>query len=122
MNTNKSNRFCHLYRHFDKDGNLLYIGISVSVLHRISQHKRNSKWFAEICNITIQRFTLRRLAEEAEKLAIENEKPLHNKIYKNPARDKIRNQHWAMNHGEEKFYVEQLKRVAEQRASSVCLS
>jgi predicted GIY-YIG superfamily endonuclease len=43
----------YIYRHYDKDGNLLYVGISLSVISRIMQHKNGSHWFNNIANILI---------------------------------------------------------------------
>lgn len=68
----------HLYRHFDADGNLLYVGVSISSLRRLSQHKLNSHWFDKIANVTIQKFSSRFAALTAETNAIREEKPLYN--------------------------------------------
>ncbi len=67
-----------LYRHFDKEGNLLYVGISLSTLNRLGQHKDHSHWFAQISRVEIETFAKREDALEAEALAIHDEKPLHN--------------------------------------------
>lgn len=67
-----------LYRHFDKDGILLYVGISISTLHRLSQHKRKSSWFHNISSVTIEKFDSRKEVLAAEKEAIQNGKPLYN--------------------------------------------
>lgn len=68
----------NLYRHFDKDGRLLYVGISLSAMDRMRQHKCKSSWFPEIANMTIQVFPNKKEAINAEREAIINEKPLHN--------------------------------------------
>ena len=39
-----------LYRHYDKDDKLLYVGISISAYTRLSQHKINSKWASTAVN------------------------------------------------------------------------
>ena len=39
---------CALYRHFAADGSLLYVGISLSALNRLGQHKQNAEWFDKI--------------------------------------------------------------------------
>lgn len=70
-----------LYRHYDKDDNLLYVGISLSTSRRLSEHKRGSKWFKDIETIKIERFDSRDTAEQAEIEAIKKEKPLHNVVY-----------------------------------------
>jgi len=67
-----------LYRHFDKDGTLLYVGISLSALNRLGQHADHSAWFKTISNVTIEHFDTREEALKAETLAIRQEKPLHN--------------------------------------------
>lgn len=45
-----------LYRHFDVDGNLLYVGISYSAFQRSKDHLRHSHWSEEIRTITIEKF------------------------------------------------------------------
>jgi hypothetical protein len=67
----------YLYRHFDAEGRLLYVGISLSAVHRLAQH-RASAWFASIATVTIETFPSRAGAAEAERLAIQTEGPLHN--------------------------------------------
>ena len=74
MKSNSQN----LYRHFDKDGELLYIGISISALLRLSQHKNESHWFDHIVRVDIERFDSRISVLGAEKEAIKNEKPKYN--------------------------------------------
>lgn len=67
-----------LYRHFDAEGCLLYVGVSKSVLVRTSQHKRGSDWFDQVVRIDIERFSTLDDAMAAEQHAIETEKPKHN--------------------------------------------
>jgi predicted GIY-YIG superfamily endonuclease len=67
-----------LYRHFDENDRLLYVGISVDALSRLIQHKR-SAWWGEVATITIQRFATRDEALKAEAEAIRCERPKHNK-------------------------------------------
>jgi hypothetical protein len=69
---------CCLYRHFDKDDNLLYVGISLSALHRLSGHKKESRWFGLIGRIQIEHFPSRKAALAAEARAIRREKPAYN--------------------------------------------
>jgi DNA-binding MarR family transcriptional regulator len=70
-----------LYRHFDSEGILLYVGVSLSQLNRLQQHSRNAKWFDKITSVTIEHFETRELALEAEAIAIMEEEPLYNKTY-----------------------------------------
>lgn len=67
-----------LYRHYNKDGVLLYVGISFSAIVRQVHHKKFSHWYSEVCRIDIETFPYRREALVAEKNAIAKEKPLHN--------------------------------------------
>lgn len=90
MKSSKPNQTCHLYRHFDKSGNILYIGVSVSILHRILQHRNNSTWFPGTGNITIEEFPSRSLAEQAERIAIRKEQPPHNVVHKVVHKEKPR--------------------------------
>lgn len=68
----------HLYRHFDKDNTLLYVGTSLSALARLQQHKSASPWFAEIAVVQVESFRAREEAITAERAAIEKERPKYN--------------------------------------------
>lgn len=67
-----------LYRHYDVDGDLLYVGISVKPLSRSTTHVNGSPWADEITRIEIERYKDRETAEKAEVCAIHNERPRHN--------------------------------------------
>ena len=67
-----------LYRHFDADGQLLYVGISVNALIRLSQH-RHAPWFRTIARVEIEWHPTREAAEAAELAAIRMEGPVWNK-------------------------------------------
>lgn len=73
---------CELYRHYAKDGTLLYIGVSLSAINRLSQHRYASKWFKSISTVTIEHFETREECEVAEVIAINTEKPLFNVVTK----------------------------------------
>jgi hypothetical protein len=49
-----------LCRHFDADGRLLNVGISVSATGRLAQHKMIAAWFRLIANITVETFPTQR--------------------------------------------------------------
>lgn len=68
----------YVYRHFDKDGVLLYVGYSVQVLGRLAAHRR-SPWAKDIAKITIESYETEEEALEAERQAIRAEDPRHNK-------------------------------------------
>lgn len=67
-----------LYRYFDSEGELLYVGVTGDNTKRQSQHRRNSFWFGEIASATYEHFDNREDALAAETLAIRTEKPKHN--------------------------------------------
>lgn len=67
-----------LYRHFDADGNLLYVGVSFDVFNRTSSHLHAAPWRAAIAQITIERFGNRGDALRAEWRAIHTERPKYN--------------------------------------------
>ena len=68
-----------LYRHFGKDNVLLYVGISIAVASRLSQHRKHSKWFDELTRVDIEWYASRPEALKAERTAIQNENPIFNK-------------------------------------------
>lgn len=83
-----------LYRHFDKEGRLLYVGISFRAIVRQAAHSNASPWWNDVATITVDRFPSRRSASAAEKRAVEEEKPLYNKHFgKKPFRYRSKRQH-----------------------------
>ncbi len=70
-----------LYRHFDADNQLLYIGISLSAIDRFDDHIKTSEWAFESVRMESQWFESREEALVAEKEAIKNEHPKHNKTH-----------------------------------------
>ena len=67
-----------LYRHFNAANELLYVGISLSTVVRLSQHKEGSKWYSDIAKVVIENFESRQAALDAEKIAVQSENPKHN--------------------------------------------
>lgn len=70
-----------LYRHFDKDGRLLYVGISLNAVARLAQHRGVAHWFRSIARIEIEWHPTREDACAAEIEAIREELPMHNVIH-----------------------------------------
>jgi hypothetical protein len=70
-----------LYRHFDHDGRLLYVGISLSAVTRTAQHRSRAPWFSQITRIEIEWHKSRSAAALAEKRAIKAERPLYNIVH-----------------------------------------
>ena len=50
---------CSLYRHFDVNGQLLYVGISNRHLMRLSRHRVTSSWYWDINHIKVEHFAAR---------------------------------------------------------------
>lgn len=78
-----------LYRYFDKTGRLLYVGVSVSALIRLTQHSQTSEWFGQWVTMTRETYKDRTTALRAERGAIVKERPLYNKthnFYQAPAK------------------------------------
>ena len=67
-----------LYRHYGADGSLLYVGVSLSTVQRLSQHRDGSGWFTEIKRIEVEDFLTRQEALRAETRAIIEEDPKYN--------------------------------------------
>ena len=68
----------HLYRHYNKEGVLLYVGISLSAINRLGQHKDHAHWFSLISRVEIESFSSRAEVRNAEIAAINKENPLYN--------------------------------------------
>lgn len=70
---------CALYRHWDANGCLLYVGISINPFNRTQDHRHTSGWFYDVATITVEFFETTREAMKAELVAIRKERPKHNK-------------------------------------------
>ena len=71
---------CQLYRHFGENDELLYVGISLATVVRLSQHKE-SPWFYQIKRVEIEQCSDRQEALAKETLAIKSENPKYNKMH-----------------------------------------
>ncbi len=69
-----------LYRHYDADGTLLYVGIALSPIARLCEHRDGSAWYDRIATVKIARYPSREDALAAESEAIRTERPLHNVV------------------------------------------
>jgi len=70
----------YVYRLFDSDDTLLYIGASQEPQGRLVAHCRKT-WGSAIASMTEEEYLTRGLALAAEREAIESEEPLHNFLY-----------------------------------------
>ena len=73
-----------LYRHFDAEGRLLYVGVAANPLRRLAQHEKHAAWFGAVAEIKIEWFASRPKALRAELSAIGKEQPLHNVVHQVP--------------------------------------
>lgn len=80
----KRDRSTALYRMFDGEGRLLYIGISVAPNVRMAQHRHTGDWIYSVSRIELQWFETGADARAAEREAILAERPPHNIAYVQP--------------------------------------
>jgi len=67
-----------LYRWFDRDGRLLYVGISRRIGARNKEHEQHSDWSQLAHFVTLEWHDSRSEVERAEIRAIQNEHPIYN--------------------------------------------
>lgn len=77
-----------LYRHFNNQGDLLYVGRTFSPSQRMKQHSKRSKWWKRVTKTTYQHYDSFEELIEAERVAIQVEKPKYNKIFNHPPKEK----------------------------------
>lgn len=73
-----------LYRRFDADRRLLYVGITDDLPTRIRTHERRSAWSIFVVHRSVEWFPSRELAAIAEVVAIREEMPLFNQKHAAP--------------------------------------
>jgi hypothetical protein len=67
-----------LYRYYDDEGSLLYVGVSLGAIARLQQHRCKSAWFDDVATVKIEKLKTRKDALRAEAVAIKAEVPVHN--------------------------------------------
>jgi predicted GIY-YIG superfamily endonuclease len=67
-----------VYRLYDSEGQLLYIGISNNPPVRWSAHARERRWWKDVTYKAVVWYPTRREAEAVEEEAVPAEKPLYN--------------------------------------------
>jgi len=72
------NELLSVYRHFDKNGQLLYVGLTKDLFKRQYSHALKADWRRDISYITIQHFESKQEAIDAEYIAIKEENPVWN--------------------------------------------
>lgn len=74
-----------VYRHFNRDGGLIYVGLTADPTRRTYNHSRVSPWWSGIARIDWRSFPDRFAARTHEKESIRLERPLYN-LNHNPDR------------------------------------
>lgn len=69
-----------LYRLFDKDGELLYVGIATNPETRWGQHSGDKAWWPQVASRAVEWHDTRAQAAKAEYEAIHAERPAHNQV------------------------------------------
>lgn len=68
---------CCLYRFYDADGLLLYVGITNQDMRRWIAHETR-EWWGAVASATVEHYDDRSAALDAERTAIKSERPVHN--------------------------------------------
>lgn len=78
-----------LYKLYDKDDALLYIGITARLEYRLPAHRRNREWGERISKIRTRKYKTEYLARVAEREACLKHQPLFNKRGKTYVEEKV---------------------------------
>jgi len=70
-----------LYRYYDDQDRLLYVGITDNLFTRTASHIEASSWMDFAARSTIERYPTRKEAERVEREAIKAEEPLFNSLH-----------------------------------------
>lgn len=88
-----------LYRWYDADDLLLYVGISGSLNARVTDHVKGSSWMDFAVRSTIERHPNREDASAAETEAIKTERPLFNATHNSTPEARRRLVEYLLEHG-----------------------
>jgi hypothetical protein len=88
-----------LYRWFDWDDRLLYVGITRTLAARQEAHAKASSWSRFAVNCTVERYPNRDAVELAERYAIEEERPLFNHVHNDTPEARERLVEYLVEHG-----------------------
>jgi len=71
-------RRCAVYRLLDDYGRLLYVGSTVNVARRLSQHKASKWWYPRVASVAVEWYASEQQARDVEAVALEREQSEHN--------------------------------------------
>ena len=75
-----------LYRFYDAEDRLLYVGVTSVGPSRWSDHERNREWWAKVVRTVVEHFPDRATALDAEREAVVVEQPIYNTVHRVPPR------------------------------------
>jgi predicted GIY-YIG superfamily endonuclease len=75
-----------LYRFYNTDDELLYVGISEKGPERWKAHRKDKPWWTDVARTTTEHYDTRQLALDAERAAIIAEHPKHNVVHNQGSR------------------------------------
>ncbi|MER5902987.1 GIY-YIG nuclease family protein [Streptomyces mirabilis] len=81
-----------LYRFYDAEDRLLYVGITSNPKARWRAHARDKYWWPEVSRKTIEWFETRKSAERIEKIEVEEESPAYNRTFNGERRRELQNE------------------------------
>lgn len=70
-----------LYRFYDAEGVLLYVGITMNPAQRWKDHSKEKPWWVDVAHITLEDHSDREAVELAERAAIRRERPRYNVVH-----------------------------------------
>ena len=70
-----------LYRWFDAEGRLLYVGITNDASRRVAEHVASKPWIGQAAQMTLTHYPDRAAVLAAEKEAIRMEQPAYNIVH-----------------------------------------
>jgi len=89
-----------VYRWFDAEDILLYVGMSDDLATRIYGHSNNSPWMRVVARMSVTRYTTRQEALAAEERAIRKEKPIFNVALNETWEARVRRRDYELKHAE----------------------
>jgi predicted GIY-YIG superfamily endonuclease len=110
----------YLYRHYEPNGDLIYVGITKSLHERTANHLSTASWRNFIWMVIAEPFATREELLEAERVAIREEFPKFNRIlnkHRHPVQELIREQKKPLTKREANR--QRFKRVLARRAAAV---
>jgi len=78
-----------VYRHLNKEGEVIYVGQSINIKSRQLNHKKSSSWFDEVEKIEYMKFDSKLDMDCSEMFLINKYKPINNKTHNRGDESKV---------------------------------